>query len=443
MRVIGSHPHDERGASAVFFGLALVVLIAALGLSVDIGNVQYQQTRAQHAADAAARQVASACALSLTSAACMDYQATATSTAADSVEDATVTGHAPAGTSATVDVSKVVNTPLLGAIGITSKDVSATATANWNNYPIEGAPILPIGISRCTYLNHQPPAGVLEDPADRVNLRTDTLQNLSSTLNPLLASTYLLARSPLSAVTNQLIGTQATETCTASTGATITMLQGAIWLTGLAGVLGYSQSAECDIRIQYDVVTYASALASGLIPPTCRNRLGTTINVGDTILLPVYEPQSALASSLGLRTKTCATVSTALGAATINDVCLEVPPQIGVKIVGFAPFTVTGWTYPGNVNTDASVTCNSINAVVPVQGTLSSLLGPLGLIGSLAMTVLNTLVFNLLTNTANLPLAVGCNGIQGYFTHSFTKDPNFTYSPTGPNYGAQAVRLTN
>lgn len=424
-------------------GLSLTLLIGALGLSADIGNVAYRRTQAQHGADAAAMSVASACARDLASSNCLQYQALATDVAGDSISGATVTASAPGATSATVGVSQVVDTPLLGAIGIGSKDIAATATASWNNYPLEGAPVLPIGVSWCTYDNHKAPPGSSGDPSARVNLRTDTIQNLDSALNPVTSSTYLLARTPVSSITQNLLGTQATETCNKA-GTTVTELQGAIWLTGLTGVLGYYQfSAECDVRIRYDTIAYASALASGTIPPTCRDRLGSVVKVGDTILLPVYEPQSQLASTLGIRTKTCASVSTLLGLATINDVCAEVPPQIGIRIVGFAPFKITGWTYPGNSNTDPAASCNELSTTIPVQQRLNTLLSPLGTLGSLAMTVLNTSVFNIFTNTANLPLNVGCNGIQGYFVHTFTKDPNFTYSTTAPNLGNQAVRLIN
>lgn len=438
------HLGDERGGVAVVIGLSLTLLVGALGLSVDIGNVEYRRTQAQHGADAAAISVASACAKNLASSGCMQYQALATDVASDSISGATVTAFAPSATSATVGVAQVVNTPLLGAIGIDSKDIAAFATASWNNYPLEGAPVLPIGVSWCTYANHKAPPGSSGDPSARVNLRTDTVQNLNSSLNPVTSSTYLLSRTPVSSFTQKLLGTQATETCASTSGASVAELQGAIWLTGLAGVLGYYQfSAECDIRIRFDTIAYASALASGAIPPTCRDRLGSTIKVGDTILLPVYEPQSLLASTLGVRTKTCATVSTLLGPATINDVCAEVPPQIGIHIVGFAPFKITGWTYPGNSNTDAAAACNQLSTTIPVKQRLNDLLSPLGTLGSLAMTVLNTNVFNIFTNTANLPLNVGCNGIQGYFVHTFTKDPHFTYSTTAPNLGNQAVRLTN
>lgn len=435
---------DERGGMALIVGLLVTLLIGALGLSADIGNVAYRQTQAQHGADLAAIEVATACARNLASSGCMSYQSLATEVAAESITGATVSAAPPGPTAATVGVAKSVATPLLGAIGVAAKNVSATATASWNNYPLEGAPVLPLGVSWCTYANHKAPPGSSGDPSARVNLRTDTVQNLSSALNPVTASTYLLDRTPVSSITQKLLGTQTTETCTSTAGATVTELQGAIWLTGLAGVLGYYvNSAECDVRIRYDTIAYASALASGTIPPTCRDRLGTSIKVGDTILLPVYEPQSQLASSLGIRTKTCATVSTALGLATINDVCAEVPPQIGIRIVGFAPFKVTGWTYPGNSNTDPAASCNELSATIAVRQRLNDLLSPLGLLGSLATTTLNTLVFNVFTNTANLPLNVGCNGVQGYFVQTFTKDPNFSYSTTAPNLGNQAVRLTN
>ena len=74
-----NHPRDERGLAAVFFGLSITVLVAGLGLSIDIGNVACQRNKAQQAVDNAARQLAKDCAQSPTGTECTALQSAATS----------------------------------------------------------------------------------------------------------------------------------------------------------------------------------------------------------------------------------------------------------------------------------------------------------------------------------------------------------------------------
>ena len=41
----------------------------------------------------------------------------------------------------------------------------------------------------------------------------------------------------------------------------------------------------------------------------------------------------------------------------------------------------------------------------------------------------------------NLTASISCNGLQGYFTKSFTKDPNFQYEVGGEDFGASYASL--
>ncbi|MEO6473167.1 MAG: hypothetical protein ABIR57_14295, partial [Aeromicrobium sp.] len=124
--------------------------------------------------------------------------------------------------------------------------------------------------------------------------------------------------------------------------------------------------------------------------------LGSTIKKGQIILLPVYVPSISL-DKLGLEMDAC-----------LLGICsAKIPPRIGVKVLGFAPFRITGWNYSGNVQSDPNApACSSINLLV------------------------------------HPPASVGCNGIQGYFLKSIQKNPDFTYAPPGADYGASDIRLS-
>jgi hypothetical protein len=86
----------------------------------------------------------------------------------------------------------------------------------------------------------------------------------------------------------------------------------------------------------------------------------------------------------------------------------KIPPRIGIKVVGFAPFKITGWSYPTNANPDPNApVCSSIDLLV------------------------------------HPPASIGCNGIQGYFVKTLQASSDFTYSPDGADLGAGSVTLTD
>jgi hypothetical protein len=76
------------------------------------------------------------------------------------------------------------------------------------------------------------------------------------------------------------------------------------------------------------------------------------------------------------------------------------------RIVGFAPFKITGWQEPGNTKNDASATPSCVNI-----------------------------------------LTVTCQGIQGYFVRSVVQDPEqvFAYDKNAPDLGGVrlSAKLTN
>lgn len=434
-----NHPRDERGASAVFMGLAITVLVAAVGLAVDIGNVEYQATKAQHAADAAARRVAVACAKK--EAACEAPVATAQTVAAQNIDGASVSASVTA-PQVDVSVTKTIDTPLLSLIGVRSKDVAATARASWNGgFPTEGYPVLPLGVSYCTWKNNSAAAGTATeaDPANHMAIRTDTLQSLRNILSPLNGTLSVLRLDSLM----NMLGTSSTDACTDTDGTQLLTFKGGIWLTGehvITGLLSgtWEETNSCRVRIGNDLSTFLAGAESALfIPSGCASKIGQNkpVHVGSTILLPVYKPASTLQNRLGFKLSTCVGLGTKLGSLT----CLELPPKIGVQIVGFAPFTVTGWKYPGAPAgyPDPAVGCPntswSLNPYAIVNETFTLL--------EKLLNVVSQLLTNLL-GIGTLTASLACNGLHGYFTKTFTRDPNFTYSTGGVNLGASDVRLT-
>lgn len=426
---------DERGVSAVFFGLALTLMVGALGLSVDIGNVAYERTRAQHAADAAARQLAYKCARYPSGTVCSALQASAKSIAGDSVSGATVvaTRNTTAQT-VTVSVSKTVTTDLLAFIGVGAKPVAASATAKVGvMQPKAAYKVLPLGVHYCTWKNWSNLAGTAQEATRKTTLRTDAIQGLENLLSPITGG--LLSTVNVKGLTDQL-GTDAVQRCTDGDGDQILTLNGASWLTGetvvtgvVKGLFGWDAS-KCELDVDSDLVGFIAGLEnSGFMPQGCPSQFGDgkLVEKNKTILLPIFKPRSKLQDRLDMRVRTCASL---LGG---GQTCAEIPPKIGVDIVGFAPFHVTGWKYPGNpANVDSSVGCAAIPLKLNLRSLIANVLGVLE-------TVVNLLLGAVVPT--NLTASISCNGLQGYFTKSFVKDPKFEYVPGGEDLGASYASL--
>lgn len=441
-----NHPHEERGVTAIFFGLAIVVLIAGLGLSIDIGNVAYQRNRAQNAVDNAARDLARSCAKAPTGAECAALQASATSIAGLSFDGGTVVATRPAAGKVKVTVEKEIDTPLLSAIGITSKSVAAEAVASsQSGHPTEGYPVLPLGVGYCTWKNHSAAAGTATETSDKIALRTDTLQAVKNLLSP-LTSGLLAAILPVDTLLSSLLGVGATESCTHPSQGQLLTLSGAVWLTGenvlttaLSGLFSYN-APSCKLRVGSDLLAFVGAVEGSLtIPTTCTQKFGVgkDVAVGKTIMLPIYVPRSNLQNAginlLG------ACVGLSLLSSKYGKTCVEVPPKIGVDIVGYAPFKITGWTYPGTPSaTDSSVPCVTKTGVLDLGATINSILT----LVEWLLNVVGSLLAFLLGPSSKLTFSLACNGLQGYFTKSFSKDPNFQYSTGGADFGANYVKLT-
>ncbi|TXL62125.1 TadE/TadG family type IV pilus assembly protein [Aeromicrobium terrae] len=442
-----NHPRDERGVSAVFFGLALSVLVGALGLSVDVGNVAYERTRAQHAADTAARQLAFECAKRPTGTTCAALQSSAASIASESFDGGTVTA-TKSGSAVTVSVAKTIATNLLALVGVPSKDVAATATANIGLlHPTESYPVLPLGVGYCTWKNYSGGAGTSSETnaAYRINLRTDTLQSVRTLLSPLTGTLSTIVGTDW--LLNAL-GTSATDSCTDVDGTQLLTFKGATWLTG-ENVVGTVLSSlfswdgpSCELKVAQDLSTFLGGVeGAAFFPSACASRFGPgkKVDVGKTILLPVYKPNSTAQNKMGFKLLS-ACVGLGSVASAKPATCLEVPPKIGVKIVGFAPFKVTGWTFPSTPSgyTDSTAGCSALNGsfglYTLVNGTFTILEKLLNVVTGL---------LNALLGVGPLTFSIACNGLQGYFTKSFTKDPNTEYGTGGADLGATYATLTH
>ncbi|WP_332643985.1 TadE/TadG family type IV pilus assembly protein [Aeromicrobium sp.] len=435
-----NHPGDDRGVAATFFGLAIVVLIAGLGLSVDVGNVAYQRNNAQHAADSAARELARACATDPSSTQCVALQPSAKTIADKSFDGGSVTASWTASTGrVTVTVDKDIDTPLLGVIGVNSKHVRAKAVASaMAGHPTKGLVALPLGVSYCTWKNNAQYAGTPSEANHKTAIRTDTLQSLRTMLSPIDTSA-LRALLDIEGFQDYL-DTKAVDKCTEEDGTQIGTFKGAVWLTGetvvsniIKGLFDWD-AAKCELQVDNELSTFLGGLqGAALLPQGCAQHFGNgkPIDVGKTILIPVFKPYSTLQDEYGLKLATaCASL---LGG---SHACVEIPPKLGVEIVGYAPFVVTGWKYPGNpANVDGSVSCADIPMTYNLKTALLQSLSLVELVLNLGLSVVNGLLGQ------DLTASISCNGLQGYFTKTFTKDPNFEYETGQDEFGANYVAL--
>ena len=161
-------PHDERepekGAVAVMVAILAVVLLGVGAIAVDMGRIYSKRAELQNGADAAALAIADNCKRNAATTGC-NTGGTPTSLALKYAQDNSLTSTADVqtpiitvnGSSGTVTVTATVKEPngndslsllLANALGISSAQVGATATAKWG-VPASGQSILPLAIDSC------------------------------------------------------------------------------------------------------------------------------------------------------------------------------------------------------------------------------------------------------------------------------------------------------
>lgn len=383
---------DERGATTVVVAMLLTTMVAALGIGIDTSSMAYQRTRIQHAADAAVSAIALDCAEGKTGCSQAGAQSTANYFVTQNAGSGTATIPGTVNTSSasvTVKVDKTVNTGFFGLLGNGSKSVSASATATYTGHPLEGAPMLPMAVPYCMWKANQAPA------TTPLLLRSDLV---SVVFNVIVQGGT--AGRLITGLLGELVNV--TESCTTPEGLNLKMLRGPIWLSGVEEAVNSTfnwNSSVCNMRVG-TIDGFLGSTLSSVIPSNCVNKLGSQIKKNQIILVPIYRPSISL-DKLGLEVEVDVCV---LSICTYKT---KVPPRIGVKVLGFAPFKITGWNFPTNSNPDPNA---------PACAAITLLTHP--------------------------PASVGCQGIQGYFVKSFTRDPEFTYSPTGANLGAYSVAIS-
>ncbi|MEV1131957.1 TadE/TadG family type IV pilus assembly protein [Agromyces sp. NPDC049794] len=181
---------QERGASAVMFGLLLIPILGFGGIAVDVGALYAEKAELQNGADAAALQIAIACASDEAAAACLSGDPSAIAGGNDSndgiavVHDVQVNTTTDLVTAVTKTEDLGVRHPLASMIpGIgDSTVVYAEGAAEWG-VPVRG-PTLALAIGYCEFAEHPPQEGVLNPTKILVQYETDTRRNCPGAFAP-------------------------------------------------------------------------------------------------------------------------------------------------------------------------------------------------------------------------------------------------------------------
>ncbi|MCW2801490.1 MAG: hypothetical protein JWQ70_2962 [Aeromicrobium sp.] len=379
---------DDRGITAIIVAVSATFLIAAVGLSVDVGNLVLQKDKVQNGVDSAAEAVAQDCAAASRTGATSTQLARCTSAAGAATAQLLLNGNvsgatadtptslAPANNFVQITGRKSVPLTFASAIGIGAKPVVAKATARWDYVPQGGVTFLPLAMSLCDY--YRDAANQFTNPATvtRGLYRYDLYQ--TSTGLGILSLPTLVA-----------------DTCSvpaAYGGGSLTMKKGAVWLPGLfetlPNILGLvKQDGNCSFSTNTLNVINATVTGTSLLfPSDCSTKVAQLVK-GKTYLFPVYKTGQLLG--------------------------LNVP--LTVTIVGYAKFKVTGWRMGGGLLSS------------PVNDNQDS-----GAHAAQACTA-NVLIINM------------CRGIQGQFVTSITKEPGITYvqkSTTTLDLGVVSIKIT-
>jgi hypothetical protein len=190
MRRLMKRIHSERGASAVLFGLLLIPLLGFGGIAVDVGALYAEKAELQNGADAAALEVAIACAKDEASVECVSADPSGIAGANDSndgvvdVESVSVDVSSNVVIVATNTEDIGVRHPLASMIpGIgDSTVVKAEGAAEWG-VPVRG-PTLALAIGYCEFADHPPQEGVIDPTKILIQYETETRRNCPGAFAP-------------------------------------------------------------------------------------------------------------------------------------------------------------------------------------------------------------------------------------------------------------------
>jgi len=190
MRRLMRRLRSERGASAVLFGLLLIPILGFGGIAVDVGALYAEKAELQNGADAAALQVAIACAKSETASACIAADPSSIAGANDSNDGVADIESVSVDTADNV-VTVVTNTEDLGVrhplasmipgVG-GSTVVHADGAAEWG-VPVRGT-TLALAIGYCEFADHPPQEGVTNPTKILIQYETETRRNCPGAFAP-------------------------------------------------------------------------------------------------------------------------------------------------------------------------------------------------------------------------------------------------------------------
>ncbi|MUN07423.1 TadE/TadG family type IV pilus assembly protein [Agromyces luteolus] len=288
----------ERGATATVVALALIPLLGAGAIAVDVGALYAERAQLQNGVDAAALAVAGKCAKK----------------ESDCAAPTNMTGTAQTYVTANAAILRdpLANTPLIDTVdntvtvtadtnvthilasvltGTTSTDVSASGSAEWGK-PIAGS-TLPLAIGVCEF-DGNPPIDETETP---VKILVE-------------------------------YNTQARATCDE---------------TYAPGGFGWLDAVDCiaDIDLSGGVVWYKGDRGNSLSKSGCDVASDLAPLIGTTVLIPIYDSYKKVSHE-------CTEANNASG----GTVCL--------RIAKFAAFQLTGFKLSGgNTYVDSGApTCN-------------------------------------------------------------------------------------
>ena len=379
-----ARPHRESGVSTVVFLLLFGVLFAGVGMSADVGSSVYQKKRLQNAADAAVLAIGRDCVLNNPC-----DTGSAGSTAAYFITENATSGTAsvpsgPSGGSVTVDMVKNVPFNFTKLIGLASKDVHASATAEWGLHPTEGTPTIPYVVSLCEYAQHD-----LSSTTPYL-LRTAVSDPIKTGLaNGNEAQRDVIKVYPEMAKYESTCSVPSDVSVPDDDG-TIRMLNSGLWLSGFEKSSGdyIANSNGCNGHIRdLGAVLHTSAMNTG-----CTQKYADSLGVGEIAMLAIYAPNANTDHS-GIQVETC-----------VPGECVKNGGIFDIKIVGYAPFKVTAWRL------------NNQSSTAPMTAGCSTV--KLG------------------------NKAISCDGIEGYFLRAVSSNPDFEYGPGGVDFGATQVRLS-
>jgi Flp pilus assembly protein TadG len=122
---------DDQGIATIFFVLLMVVMVGAMSLAIDGGNIFSNKQSDQNGADAAAMAIALSCSAGQTCDASVGAPFINPGGSTPTRSGQTLSASFPAAGTVTATVSKVVDTAFGNAIGVDQGTTQRSATAKW------------------------------------------------------------------------------------------------------------------------------------------------------------------------------------------------------------------------------------------------------------------------------------------------------------------------